>query len=153
MKILIDSDQPEANGIRLTLERDGYQVDVASNETKDINDKSVYDFVLSDAKSKTKSVLRNGNIELDTSKHTLKRNKKTVRVTPLEFKVIEFFMRHQGEIIQKSELAKECWPQKQNVTNNTIEVYVKRIRGKLGASSIRTIHSIGYQMDKKLKIA
>ncbi|MFV0485288.1 MAG: winged helix-turn-helix domain-containing protein [Candidatus Saccharimonadales bacterium] len=147
MKILIDSQQSVAEDIKRVLENAGYQVALASHGVSD-DKRTGCNFLLTEL-SREANILKNGNIELDNNLHTLKRNKKTVRVTPLEFRIIGFFMAHTGEIITKDVLAAGCWPQKQEVSNNTIEVYIKRIRGKLGASSIRTIHSIGYQMDKK----
>lgn len=143
MRILLDTNQPEAEKVKQTLENAGYQVD---NE----DDGGDYDFLIA-AAPKSRKILKNGSIELDKVSHVLKRNKKVVRMTPLEFRIVELFLEHPGEIVNKELLASKCWVKKPNVSGNTIEVYIKRIRDKLGASSVRTVHGVGYQMDKKVK--
>lgn len=143
MRILLDTNQSDAEKVKQTLENAGYQVDSQ-------DDGGEYDFLIA-AAPKSRKTLKNGNIELDKVSHTLKRNKKTIKMTPLEFRMVELFLEHPGEIVNKEMLATECWIKKPNVSGNTIEVYIKRIRDKLGASFVRTVHGVGYQMDKKVK--
>lgn len=146
MKVLIASSKPDE--IRGVLENAGFTVDTIAPDQLNIASQKDYDFVVLDA-APAGELLKNGNIELDAEKHIIRRNKRTIKATPLEFKIIAFFLEHRGKIVSKNDLAVGCWDDPSKVSYNTIEVYIKRIRAKLGASSIRTLHGIGYQMDKK----
>ncbi|MDR3298353.1 MAG: response regulator transcription factor [Candidatus Nomurabacteria bacterium] len=149
MNILIASDNLEIVGeISKVFEAAGYNVDKITAKELDLAKQENYDLVLIDPELPVK-ILKSGNIELDIKAHAVRRNKKLLKITPLEFKIIQFFIENNGKIITKDELIAGCWRAESKVSYNTIDVYVKKLRAKLGVSLIRTIHGVGYQMEKK----
>lgn len=69
-----------------------------------------------------------------------------VSLTSHEFKVLTYLMHHQGTIISKTMLTEHIYAQDYDRDSNTIEVFVGRLRRKLGVDVIETIRGLGYRM-------
>jgi len=69
-----------------------------------------------------------------------------VRLTALEFKLLSYLMHHEGEVVSRTELTEHIYDQDFDRDSNTIEVFVNRIRKKLGVSVIETIRGMGYRL-------
>jgi DNA-binding response OmpR family regulator len=95
------------------------------------------------------TVLENGNIKMDTVDRSVTKNGHELKLSVTEFDLLECFLRHQGKILSKEQLAKECWPDEEDISTNTVWVYIKKLRDKIGASKIKTVHGFGYKMDAK----
>jgi DNA-binding response OmpR family regulator len=148
MKILIASDKGEMVDIaRKTLKEGGHEVDIATTEQLDKIEQKNYDFIMTDAGAD--EVLKNGNLEINTAEHTAKRNKRPIKMTPTEFRVIEYLIRRANKVVTKRELMDKCWGKNTKISPNAVEVYIKKLRSKLGSSLIRTVHGVGYTVSKK----
>jgi DNA-binding response OmpR family regulator len=70
---------------------------------------------------------------------------KLVELTAQEFRILNFFMHRQGRIISQSQLLEHLYAMDSERDPNTIEVYVARLRRKLGRDSIKTLRGLGYR--------
>lgn len=91
--------------------------------------------------------LRAGPVVLDTRAGTV-----TVRGLPLdltgyEFRVLSYLMHHAGEVVSRTELTEHVYAQDFDRDSNTIEVFVGRLRRKLGVDLIRTVRGLGYRLE------
>jgi two-component system, OmpR family, response regulator len=85
------------------------------------------------------------NIELSPSSGTVTVDGKPVGLTAHEFRMLNFFMHRQGRIISQSQLLEHLYAMDSDRDPNTIEVYVARLRRKLGRDSIKTLRGLGYR--------
>jgi two-component system OmpR family response regulator len=90
--------------------------------------------------------LRCGAIALDprTAKVTVAGN--AVRLTSHEFRVLSYLMHHRGKVISQSELSEHIYAEDADRDSNTVEVFIARLRRKVGAASIETVRGLGYRM-------
>ena len=91
--------------------------------------------------------LQCGPVALDprTSKVTL--DGASVKLTSHEFRVLSYLMHHRGRIVSQSELTEHIYSQDFDRDSNTVEVFVGRLRRKLGASFIETVRGMGYRIE------
>jgi two-component system OmpR family response regulator len=91
--------------------------------------------------------LQSGAIVLDprTSRVTL--GGAPVRLTSHEFRVLSYLMHHRGRVISQAELAEHIYARDEDRDSNTVEVFVARLRKKLGAASIATVRGLGYRIE------
>jgi two-component system, OmpR family, response regulator len=90
--------------------------------------------------------LRCGAVALDprTSKVTLEGQ--TVKLTSHELRVLSYLMHHRGRVVSQSELTEHIYAQTFDRDSNTVEVFIARLRRKLGAPTIETVRGLGYRM-------
>jgi two-component system OmpR family response regulator len=69
-----------------------------------------------------------------------------VKLTAQEFRLLDYLMHHQGKIVSRTELTEHIYDQDFDRESNTIEVFVGRLRKKLGASYIATVRGLGYRL-------
>lgn len=69
-----------------------------------------------------------------------------VELTARELRILEYLMHRRGRIVSQGELMDHVYPMEEVRESNTIEVYVARLRRKLGRERIRTIRGLGYRM-------
>ncbi len=87
-----------------------------------------------------------GPVRLDTRNSKFTVDGRAVRLTALEFKLLSYLMHHQGEVISRTELTEHIYHQDFDRDSNTIEVFVNRVRKKLGVTVIHTIRGMGYRL-------
>lgn len=87
-----------------------------------------------------------GPVELDTKTARVTVNGAMVKLTSLEFALLSYLMHHQGEIISRTDLTEHLYDQDFDKDSNTIEVFVGRLRKKLGVDVIETIRGMGYRL-------
>jgi len=87
-----------------------------------------------------------GPVTLDprAAKVTLKGD--PIRLTSHEYRVLAYLMHHRGRVIPQSELVEHIYAGDADRDSNTVEVFVARLRRKLGASTIETVRGLGYKM-------
>ncbi len=68
------------------------------------------------------------------------------KLTSHEFRVLSYLMHHRGRVVSQSELTEHIYAQDADRDSNTVEVFVARLRRKLGARSIETVRGLGYRM-------
>jgi two-component system OmpR family response regulator len=98
------------------------------------------------AAGKATPTLSYGEVELSPSSGTVRLNGETVDLTASEFRLLNYFMHRQGRVIPQSELLDHLYSLDDERDTNTIEVYVARLRKKLGRDIIKTLRGLGYRM-------
>ena len=96
------------------------------------------------------AVLRAGDLQLDPGARRAFRGSIEVDLTSREMALLEFLMRHRGEVVSKREILEHVWDQDFEGDPNIVEVYVRRLRNKLDRpfrrDGIQTLHGIGYRV-------
>jgi two-component system OmpR family response regulator len=90
--------------------------------------------------------LRSGGIAVDTRIARVTRDGVPVRLTSLEFRVVAYLMHHRDRVVSQAELTEHVYAQSFDRDSNTIEVFVARLRKKLGPAAIETVRGIGYRI-------
>jgi two-component system OmpR family response regulator len=92
--------------------------------------------------------LRSGAIVLDARAARVTVDGRPVPLTGHEFRVLSYLMHHRGRVVSQRELTDHIYARDRDRDSNTVEVFVARLRRKLGASSIATVRGLGYRMDE-----
>jgi len=87
-----------------------------------------------------------GELWLDPASHEVRRGREAVHLSPKEFALLEFFMRHPGEALSRTTIVEHVWDPSMVGDWNVLEVYVRYLRQKIGRSSIETVRGVGYRM-------
>ena len=90
--------------------------------------------------------LRCGRIALDTRTAAVTLDGLPVKLTSHEFRVLSYLMHHAGRVVPQGELVEHIYSQDAERDSNTVEVFIARLRRKLGPGSITTIRGLGYRM-------
>jgi two-component system OmpR family response regulator len=69
-----------------------------------------------------------------------------VKLTALEYRLLEYLIHHEGRVVSRSELVEHLYDQDFDRDSNTIEVFVGRVRKKLGVPLIHTVRGLGYRL-------
>jgi len=92
-----------------------------------------------------------GDLRLDPIRHVLTASERSVELTPTEFRLTGALMSRPGEVIRRREMIASAWPSGAIVHDNTVDVYVRRLRKKLieleSTTEIRTVHGVGYRLE------
>ncbi len=87
-----------------------------------------------------------GSVTLDPRLASVTRDGAPVRLTSLEFRVVAYLMHHQDRVVSQAELTEHIYAQSFDRDSNTLEVFIARLRKKLGASFIETVRGLGYRV-------
>ena len=90
--------------------------------------------------------LRAGEVTLDPRLARVTRAGAVVRLTSHEFRVLSYLMHHRGRVVSQSELTDHIYAQHFDRDSNTVEVFIARLRRKLGSSFIETVRGLGYRI-------
>jgi two-component system, OmpR family, response regulator len=85
------------------------------------------------------------NIELSPASGSVTIAGKPIELTAQEFRILNYFMHRQGRVISQSQLLEHLYSADSDRDPNTIEVYVARLRRKLGRDLIKTLRGLGYR--------
>jgi len=91
--------------------------------------------------------LRCGPIVLDPRAARVTIQGTPVRLTSHEFRVLSYLMHHRGRVVSQTELSEHIYAENVDRDSNTVEVFVARLRRKLGAAAIVTMRGLGYRME------
>lgn len=92
------------------------------------------------------------DIEFDFDKMSVYKNNKEVILTSLELKILSLLFSNLNKVVPRNDIIEKIWEWTGNdVNDNTVTVYLKRIREKLDTDIIITIKGIGYRVDKDEK--
>ncbi|HXH90619.1 MAG TPA: helix-turn-helix domain-containing protein, partial [Thermoanaerobaculia bacterium] len=72
-----------------------------------------------------------------------------VRLTSHEFRVLSYLMHHRGRVVSQAELTEHIYAQSFNRDSNTVEVFIARLRRKLGSAVIETVRGLGYRIEER----
>jgi DNA-binding response OmpR family regulator len=94
----------------------------------------------------TNGVLRHNGMRLDLHRRIVETDAGDVRLSHQEFLLLQYFMRRQGEVFSRAELLQEVWGWSFDPGTNVVDVYVGRLRAKLGSTVIVTVRNVGYYL-------
>jgi len=92
------------------------------------------------------ALLRCGVITLDPRAARVAVGGNPVRLTSHEFRVLSYLMHHRGRVVPQAELSEHIYAANADRDSNTVEVFIARLRRKLGATAIETVRGLGYRM-------
>ncbi|TBW40974.1 response regulator transcription factor [Siculibacillus lacustris] len=87
-----------------------------------------------------------GPVVLDTRAGRVTVSGATVKLTSHEYRLLAYLMLHQGRVVSRTELVEHLYDQDFDRDSNTIEVFVGRLRKKLGVDLIQTVRGLGYSV-------
>jgi two-component system OmpR family response regulator len=87
-----------------------------------------------------------GGIVLDPRDARVTLNGVPVKLTSHEFRVLSYLMHQRDRVVSQSELTEHIYAQDFDRESNTVEVFIARLRRKLGAPAIETVRGLGYRM-------
>ncbi len=97
------------------------------------------------------SILEVGGVLLDPARHTTCRDGRAVELTAREFALLEFLMRHAGEVMGRTQILEHVWDYNYDGVSNVVNVYVGYLRKKLeepfGRPLIRAVRGVGYVLE------
>ena len=99
------------------------------------------------ASGNASSELVAGDVRLDTRSGRVTLAGEPVKLTAQEYKLLSYLMHHKGKVVSRTELIEHIYDQDFDRDSNTIEVFITRIRKKLGADLITTIRGLGYSLE------
>lgn len=104
-------------------------------------------------RSGNRSIVRLGNITVDTDKGVVSKNGAEIALSALEYKILLTFIANRGRMLSRAYLLDEVWDMAGDFVNdNTLTVYIKRLREKIeddpgNPEIIKTIRGMGYRVD------
>ena|SRR5689334_4916088 len=97
------------------------------------------------------AVLTAGTLTLDPTRRVVARAGTPIRLTPREYGLLEFLMRHKDTVVTKAEILQNVWDPHYSGPDNVVEVYVGYVRRKIdipfGTNTIETVRGIGYRLE------
>ncbi len=87
-----------------------------------------------------------GMVALDTRTSKVTIDGKSIKLTSHELRLLSYMMHHLGKVISRTELTEHLYDQDFDKDSNTIEVFVGRLRKKIGNDLIETVRGMGYRM-------
>lgn len=90
------------------------------------------------------SKLKFSNLELDIKKQEVIKDGKIIQLSKKEYQLFEYLAKNKGKTLSKDDIISHVWSYESNILPNTIEVFVKYLRNKLGKDLIKTIRGFGY---------
>ncbi len=92
-------------------------------------------------------VIELGEVEIDTVARVLRLSGELVTMSPKEFALVELLALHQGELMTRSQIYEHLYGEDDATLSNVVDVFVSRIRKKLGHGFVRTRRGEGYVID------
>lgn len=98
-------------------------------------------------KNSKKNIITVSGVTLDLDKSAVFENGKQLELTALEYKLLSLLMQNAGKVVTRELIFEKIWDVSGNFVNdNTLTVYIKRIRKKLDVDIIKTVKGLGYQV-------
>jgi two-component system OmpR family response regulator len=96
------------------------------------------------------AVLRAGDLALDPATRRVTRGQQSVDLTAKEFALLEYFLRHPGEVLTRTRLIEHVWDFAYDGDSNVVDVYIRYLREKVdrpfGRQTIETVRGAGYRL-------
>lgn len=101
-------------------------------------------------KGRKNLIVKVKDIEFDLDKMVIYKNEKEIVLTSLELKILHLLFTNLNRVVARNDIIEKIWEWTGNdVNDNTVTVYLKRIRKKVGCDIITTVKGIGYRVDKE----
>ena len=94
------------------------------------------------------NTLESGKLKLDVVAKTVEVSGKVIHLTAKEFQLVEYLLRHKGEVVSKDQLLDHVWEDEERVQHNTVETFIANVRKKIGSGDaiIQTVRGYGYKV-------
>ncbi len=92
------------------------------------------------------SELELGELRIDTRSARVTLKGEPIKLTSLEYRLLAYLMHHQDKVVSRTELVEHLYDQDFDRDSNTIEVFIGRLRRKLGKDMIETVRGLGYRL-------
>jgi two-component system OmpR family response regulator len=96
-------------------------------------------------------VLTAGSLSLDPTRRAVHRGTTPISLTPREFGLLAFLLRHKHAVVTKAEILRNVWDEHYDGPDNVVEVYVGYLRRKIdvpfGTNTIETVRGVGYRLE------
>lgn len=94
------------------------------------------------------NIFNSGPLAMDVVAKTVAIDDKDVHLTAKEFQLLEYLLRHKGEVLSKDQLLDHVWADEERVQHNTVETFIANVRKKIGTgdSIIQTVRGYGYKV-------
>jgi DNA-binding response OmpR family regulator len=93
------------------------------------------------------------DLELDLRRHAVTRGGKPIELTPKEFSLLEYLLRHQGQAISRAMITEKVWGYGFDTYSNLIDVHINHLRKKVdkgyAAKLIHTVKGVGYVLEER----
>ncbi|MDA1061987.1 MAG: response regulator transcription factor [Chloroflexi bacterium] len=94
------------------------------------------------------ATLSAGPITVDLLKREARIHERSLELTPTEFRLLEFLVRHAGQALSRRRILAHVWGYADEPDTNAVDLYIHYLRRKLGAAdAIRTVRGVGYRID------
>ena len=98
-------------------------------------------------------ILKSGGLELNTSTKEVKVDGFNVKVTPIEYRILELLLRNKGRVFSIDEIYEKVWKEESFNVENTVAVHIRRIREKIEINPkepkyLKVVWGIGYKIEK-----
>jgi two-component system OmpR family response regulator len=92
-----------------------------------------------------------GDLQIDRVGHQVTRSGRTIELKPQEFKLLEYLMRHAGQVVTRTMLLESLWDYHFEPQTNVIDSHISKLRQKIDAGFerplIHTVRGVGYRLD------
>lgn len=96
------------------------------------------------------SIIKIDNLEVDPLKHTAKRGERNIELTPKEFAILEYLVRHKDEVVTRTQIMEHTWDYNFDSLSNVVDVFIAALRKKIDSGQkvkvIHTVHGVGYKL-------
>ncbi|AQX26958.1 response regulator transcription factor [Bartonella sp. Raccoon60] len=169
--VILDIGLPDMDGIQVVKKwrKEGYSMPVLMLTVRDrwsdkvrgidagADDYVVKPFHLEEVMARLRALIRRstghatntlscGEVLLDTKTSRVFIDGQLIKLTSYEFRLLSYLMHHSDKVVSKTELIEHLYDQDFDKDSNTIEVFVRRLRKKLGVDSIETVRGLGYRI-------
>jgi DNA-binding response OmpR family regulator len=97
-----------------------------------------------------RAVLKIADLEVDRVAHVVQRGGRAIDLSPKEYALLEFLMRHEGEAVTRTAIVEQVWKINFDTMTNVVDVYINYLRRKVDSGFdqplIRTVRGVGYQI-------
>jgi len=176
--IILDVMLPKLSGVEVCKRFRGFKKTTpilmltARSETEDkilglesgADDYLTKPFVFAELKARINALLRRSyrqvsniltirDLEIDPTKHSVKRDKKDIKLTPKEFAILELLMRRKYEVVTRTQVIEHVWDYNFDSLSNVVDVFIGTLRKKIDRGHktklIHTLHGVGYMISDK----
>lgn len=101
---------------------------------------------LRDSHTQEVTILEADDVSLDLRTRRATSRGSTIELTAREFTMLEVLLRHHGQVLSREQLLSHVWGYGYDPGSNVVEVYIGRLRRKLGTKTVRTVRGMGYSI-------
>lgn len=102
------------------------------------------------ARGNGRDQLRAGDLTLDVSRHSAVRGDREIELTVKEFQLLEMLLRHQGQVLSRTQILDHVWQYDRDFASNVVDIYIHYLRNKIDkgfkAQLIHTVRGVGYTL-------